>query len=227
MAIRRSKNKQQDEDTLIDVVEVRDNAQDFFEKNKMAILGGLTLLVLLIVAFLAYKYAYKMPREKEASEELVYAERQFGKDSFDLALENPGGGFNGFLGIIDSYSGTKAANLSKYYAGVSYLNLGRYEEAIKYLKDFSPAGEITPIMKNGIIGDAYGELQDYDNALSAYKKAVNSENSYLTPYYSNKLAMLLVKQGNNAEAKKYFQKIKDTYPESNEAGMVDYYLESL
>ncbi len=224
MAIRRSQNKKKEEETLINVVEARDNAQEFFEDNKIAILGGITLLILCIVGFLAYKFAYKAPREKEASNEIIYAERQFAKDSFALALENPGGGYSGFLGIIEDYSGTKAANLSKYYAGVSYLNLGRYEEAIDYMKDFSPAGDISPIMKNGVLGDAYSELQDYDNAISYYKKAVNSDNSYLTPYYCNKLGQLLRSQGSADQAKQYFQKIKDDYPNSNEAGSVEFYL---
>lgn len=224
MAIRRSQNKKQEDETLLDVVEVRDNAQVFFDKNKVAILGGLTLLILLIVAFLAYKYAYQAPREKEASEEIVYAQRAFEKDSFALALENPGGGYSGFVGIIENYGGTKAANLAKYYAGVSYLNLGRYEEAVDYLNDFSAKGDVTPVMKHGVLGDAYGELGQFDKAISAYKKAASSDNSFLTPYYSNKLGLLLNQQGSSDEAKKYFQKIKDDYPNSNEAGTVDYYL---
>ncbi len=224
MAIRRSQNKKQEDETLLDVVEARDNAQVFFDNNKVAILGGLTLLILLIVAFLAYKYAYQAPREKEASEEIIYAQRAFEKDSFALALENPGGGYEGFVGIIENYGGTKAANLAKYYAGVSYLNLGRYEEAVDYLNDFSAKGDVTPIMKSGVLGDAYGELGQFDKAISAYKKAVGYDNSFLTPYYLNKLGLLLNQQGSADQAKQYFQRIKDDYSTSNEAGKVDYYL---
>jgi hypothetical protein len=52
---------------------------------------------------------------------MMLAQQQFEKDSFQLALTNPGGGYSGFLDIIDSYSGTKTANLAKYYAGICYL----------------------------------------------------------------------------------------------------------
>ena len=198
--------------------------QEFFEKNKMLVLGGIIGLVLLAILLSAYKYAYKKPMEKSASEELWHAERQFLQDSFDLALENPGGGYAGLLDIINDYGSTKAGNLAKYYAGVSYLNLGRYEDAISYLKDFDSVGEITPIMKHGIIGDAYGELQDYGAAISSYKKAISTDNEFLTPYYANKLGILLMKEGNNDEAVKYFEMIKNDYPQSNESAGADYYL---
>ena len=225
MALRRKKeNKNISDEALVDIVEVRDKTSDFFEENKGLVIGGLAAIALIIGGFLAYKFAYKIPREESAAEELYHAERLFMKDSFDLALENPGGGFNGLIGIIDEYSGTKSANLAKYYAGVSYLNLGRFEDAIEYMEDFSPAGDITPIMKHGVLGDAYSELGDFDKAVSSYKKAASSNNAFLTPYYANKLGMLLIKQGNPDEAKKYFAKIKDEFPSSNEAGTADFYL---
>jgi tetratricopeptide (TPR) repeat protein len=228
MAIRRNNKNNENEEEIIEAVVAPktsgDSTQDFFEKNKVAILGGIAAIIILAIAFSAYKYAYKMPREKAASEELVYAEKQFLQDSFDLALENPGGGFEGLLGIIDSYGGTKAGNLAKYYAGVSYLNLGRFEDAISYMKDFKPSGSFTPIMKHGIIGDAYGELQDFDSAISAYKKAISNDNELLTPYYANKLAVLMMKQGDSSGAKKYFEMIKKDYPTSNESASAAYYL---
>lgn len=234
MAKRRStrntkRNKVEEiDDTLIDVVEVRDNAQDYFEKNKGLILGLIAALVFIVGAFIAYKYVYKAPREAEAFQQMYKAENAFAKDSFALALENPGSGYEGFLGIIDSYSGTKAANLSKYYAGISYLNLGRYEDAVSYLKDYSPAGEVTPIMKNGALGDCYSELNELDNAASFYKKAANaSGNEFLAPYYMNKLALLYRHMGNKDEARSMFTAIKDKYPGSMEAEKVDKYLSSL
>ena len=38
--------------------------------------------------------------------------------------------------IIDKFSGTPAANLSKYYAGICYLKMGDFAKAEKYLKLF-------------------------------------------------------------------------------------------
>lgn len=224
MAIRRKQKAKVDE-TLIDVVEVKETAQDFFEKNKNAVLIGLVLLVLLVVGFIAYKFAYKAPRESAAMSELYRAELQFEKDSFTLALENPGGGFSGFLDIIDQYGGTTAANTAKYYAGVSYLQLGRYDEAVEYLSDFSPKGSVTPIMKFGTLGDAYSELGEFGDAIGAYKKAANSgNNEFLTPYYLNKYGQLLNREGRSDEALKAFERIRDDYSKSAEFSTAKLYI---
>ena len=56
-------------------------------------------------------------------------------DSVKLALN--GDNINsGFAKIISKYSGTKAANLAKFYAGSCYLKLGDFNNAVKYLKRF-------------------------------------------------------------------------------------------
>ncbi len=210
-------NLPEDDDTLVDIVEVKEQAQDFFEKNQNLLIGGLAVLLLLIGGYLAYQYAYLEPREESGMEAMYKAEFQFKQDSFALALTNPGEGMEGFLDIIDNYSGTKVSNLASYYAGISYLNLGQYEAAIDYLNDYSAYDDITPITKYGALGDAYAETGDLDKALENYKKAANSNNDFLTPYYLNKLGVLNMKQGNNDAALKNYQKIEDDYPLSAEA----------
>jgi len=136
---RRRKEKVQDE-TLVDIVEVKGSLQDYFENNKMLVLGGIAALVLLLGGYMFYKFGIVQPRAEEAQTSLFRAENQFARDSFALALESPGGDAEGFLDIIENYSGTKQANLAKYYAGVSYLNLGRFDEAIEYLNSFDASG---------------------------------------------------------------------------------------
>ncbi len=215
------KKKKQDEDQLIDIVEVKDTATDWFERNKSMVLGGLGLLLLLVIGGLVYKYMIKEPKENEAKAAIYKAEQQFQRDSFALALENPGGGFEGLLDVIENYSGTKTSNLAKLYAGISYLNLGRYEDAIEYLEAHSAAGTYSPILKNGNLGDAHSELGDFDTAMSFYEKAANAnEDALLTPYYLYKLGLLANKNGNTSKALSAFEKIRDNYPDSEEARKV-------
>ncbi len=205
------------DDTLVDIIEVKEHAQDFLEKHQTSLIAAAVGLILLIGGYLGYKYGYVAPKEKAASEAIYQAEYQFKRDSFNLALTNPGNGGEGFLDIIDNYSGTKTANLAKYYAGISYLNLGNYDVAIEYLKDYDAEDDVTPITKLGAIGDAYAELGDLAQAKSYYEKAVSYENEFLTPYYLNKLAILEIKEGNNDAAIKYFERIKKDFPSSAEA----------
>ncbi|GJM32268.1 MAG: hypothetical protein DHS20C18_12690 [Saprospiraceae bacterium] len=224
MARRIKKQKKADE-TLVDIVEVRDQAQDFFEDNQKLIMGALAAIVILVGGWFVYKNFYQAPKEREAIEQMFQAQLQFERDSFALALTNPGGAYSGFLDIASTYGGTTAGNLANYYAGISYLNLGKFDAAIEYLKDYSPAGEITPVMKNGALGDAYSESGDFATALSYYDKAANaSDNELLSAYYLKKLGMLHEKQGDFSKAKAAYQKVKDNFPKSPYAADIEKYL---
>lgn len=224
MTKRNRRVREEDDDVLVNISEVTSGATSFFEKNQNLILGGIAALILIVGGLMAYKHLYQAPREDEAALALFKAQSQFERDSFALALSNPGPNAEGFLDIADNYSGTKAGNTANYYAGVSYLHLGQYDDAISYLKNFSPAGDITPIMKHGLLGDAYSEKGDFDAALGAYKDAASYENNFLTPYYMFKYAMLLNNQGNKEESLKVLRDIKSEYPSSSTAGDVDKYI---
>lgn len=221
---RRRKDRTSDE-TLVDIVEVKESTQDYFEKNQNTILGGLLLLVLVVGGWFAYNNFYQAPRQQEAIEMMRQAEQMFEQDSFALALENPGNGGLGFLQIIDDYSGTATSNTANYYAGISWLNLGKYDAAISHLEDFSTSDYALSITKYGAIGDAYAEKGQMDDAISNYKKAVNQgDNELLTAFYLKKLGILYQSQGKMDEAKAAFQQIKDNYPNSPDARDIDRYL---
>lgn len=216
MAKRNKKHKEAD-DTLVDIVQVRDSAQDFLEDNQNLVFGILVGVVLIVGGFIGYKNFYQKPRNAEAMVQMYQAQFQFERDSFAKALTNPGGGYSGFLDIINNYGGTATANSAKYYAGISYLYLGNYNEAIDYLKDFSPKGTLTPAMKNGALGDAYSELGNFDTAEEYYEDAAKAvDNDLITPYYLLKAAMINEKNGDIESASKYYSKIESNYPTSNE-----------
>jgi tetratricopeptide (TPR) repeat protein len=213
------------DETLVDIVEVREQAESFLEKYQKYILGGLAAVLLLVGGWFIYKFLFQQPRQKEAIEQMVKAEEQFEQDSFKLALTDPGSGFPGFLDIIDKYSGTKAANTAKYYAGICYLHLGQYDAAIEYLKEFRSGSEILPIVKQGALGDAYAEKGDLDKALGYYNDAVAAgENEILTAYYLKKVGLLSEKQGKIDAAKKAYQTILEKYPNSTEGRDIEKYL---
>lgn len=217
-------NEEYEDDDILDLTEEIEQAQDFYEKHQNTILGIAAAIVLLLGAYFAYKYMYQEPRQAEALNAIQKAQYQFEKDSFALALENPGSGYEGFLDIIENYSGTKQANLAKYYAGVSYLNLGDYESAIKYLEDHSTT-DLTKISTYGAIGDAKAELNNMDGAASAYNKAISAgSNDLLTPYYLNKLAVLSLKSGDKAAAKSSFERILKDFPKSSQFKTAQNYL---
>lgn len=224
MAAQRRKKEIQDE-TLIDLSQAKVTAEHFLERNSKLLIGILAGLVIVVGGYLFYKYMIIEPRQKEAVEQMFQAQIQFEKDSFDLALNNPGGGYAGFLEIIDQYGGTPAANTANYYAGICYLNMGNFEEAIRYLDAFSPKDETTKAMKQGALGDAYAEQNDLDKALAQYNKAADvGNNSLITPYYLMKVGQLNESQSKFADARKAYERIRDEFPNTEEGADIEKYL---
>ncbi|MDG2450618.1 MAG: hypothetical protein P8M34_13310, partial [Saprospiraceae bacterium] len=70
----KSRRKQQEEETLIDLVETKQSMEDFMEKNQMLIVGIVAALLLSIGGFIAYKMLYQAPRESSAQEQIFQAE---------------------------------------------------------------------------------------------------------------------------------------------------------
>ncbi len=224
----KSRKEKRQEETLIDIVEAKQGAVEYFEKNKTLIIGAIVAVILLVGGYIINKYLLQMPKENQAKSAIFKAEQQFQRDSFALALENPGGGYEGFLDIIENYSGTQTANLAKLYAGISYMNVGRFNDAVEYLNAHSASGDYSPILKNGNLGDAYSELGDMDKAVSAYKSATTgAQDALLTPYYLYKLGLLSKRNGDEAGANAAFAKIMDSYPTSEEGTKVDKLLSGL
>jgi len=218
-------NKNQDSDLLVDIVEVRESARNFFDDNQNIILGVVAGLVIVLGGWFAYSKFFKEPKETEAIAQIVAAQQKFEQDSFALALANPGNGMPGFADIAKQYSGTQSGNLALYYAGICCLNLGQFDAAVDYLQDYSPTGDITPAMKNGALGDAYSELNDSDNALSHYEKAVSSsDNALITAYYLKKLGMYYEKLKRHEDALEQYTKLKEEYPNTPYAADVDKYI---
>lgn len=181
----------------------------FWEKYSNLLLYALGAIALCVGGWWLYKEMIVKPKQVEAVAAMWQAEQQFGRDSFQLALTDPGGGFDGFLAIADKFSGTPAGNLAHYYAGICYLQSGDFDNAISQMESFSATGDLLPAMKNGVIGDCYSEKEDFEKALNYYEKAADgSENELLQMYYLKKLGMLYERQGNKDAALKAYERIR-------------------
>ncbi|MEL6834475.1 MAG: tetratricopeptide repeat protein [Bacteroidota bacterium] len=219
-----NKGKLPNEETLADAVGQK-SINEIFEENKNVITYALIGLLVLVAGYILYRQMVMVPKEQEAIQQMAQAQVQFERDSFALALTNPGQGYPGLVDIADDYGSTKAGNLALFYAGVSYLHLGQFEAAIDYLEDFSPAGDITPAMAAGTLGDAYSEANDFDKALSSYNKAVsNADNHLIAAYYLKKVGMLSERQGDKEAARAAYQTIKEEYADTPIATDIDKFL---
>lgn len=212
------------ENTTFEGQEVLNRFEAYINKNKNTITAIFGAFILVVGGYLGFKYLYLQPKEKEAQEQMFFAQKYLEIDSLNLAL-NGDKNYPGFLGIIDNYKWTKAANLSHYYAGTIYLRQGKFEEAIDHLKSFDGKGTPLESMALGCIGDAYTELDKMEEGVSYYKKAAyTAENELSTPFFLKKAALCLERLNKNEEAIKLFEELKNKYPNSNEGREADKYI---
>ncbi|MBK8722829.1 MAG: tetratricopeptide repeat protein [Saprospiraceae bacterium] len=223
--VRQPVEEQYDDEPIVDLGEVKEKATSFWDHNRNLILGVVGGLILVVGGWFGYNNLIKGPKQQRAVDQMFQAELMFEKDSFQLALTNPGGGYSGFIDIINNYGGTPAGNTAKYYAGICYLNMGDFENAVKYLEDYSPSGTIIPAVKYSALGDAYAEQNKMDEAEKNYKKAAaETPNDVVTPYMLKKLGLFYEKQNKNDLAMKAYQDVKNEYLRSSDGRDIEKYI---
>ena len=91
-----------------------------------------------------------------------------------------------------------------------------------------PSGTLSPYnsLSLSTIGDSFVQINQFDDALSFYEKALNaSSNSFTSPIILLKAGDVSLKIGNKKKALKFFNSIKTDYPKSSEADLIDIKIE--
>lgn len=207
-----------------------DNAQIFVDKNKNILIGVVVALVVIVGGYFGYKYLYQEPNARKAEEKIIFAQNYFAQDSLRQALNGDGQASHpGFLRIIKDYGSTPTGNVARYYAGVCYLRTGDFKNAIKYLEDFDGKGTLAGTAANGLLGDAYMESGNTAKGIDKYRAAAeaNKEDVLQTPLYLMKLGLALEKNNQSDKAAEAYKRIRDEYPQSQQATEIDRYLARL
>ncbi len=202
--------------------------QGFWERFQKPILIGLVVLIVGVGGWYGYNEYILKPKEEKAAEALFKAQQFFAMDSSNLVL-NGDGQSKGVLYVMKTYSGTHAANLSKYYAGVSYLKLGDFNNAVKYLKDFSTTAKQIQLLAYGCLGDAYSELNNKEEAVANYKKAAAAfdKDEANSAEYLFRAALLQESTGKTQEAVALYEELKEKFPKTEKGFQADKYINRL
>ena len=228
-------NSVEDQSTTAEVFNTLDEGasktEEWVARNQKYIFIIIGLAAVVILGYLAYEEFIQEPKEAEAANEMFQAQQYFDQalatqnDSlYNLALTGGQGKF-GFEDIIENYGGTNAGNLARYYAGMAYLNTNQYQKAIDNLEEFESDDEIIAPLAKGGIGDAFMQLEQPEDALGYYKEAANMRtNSFTTPKFLLKAAIVAIQLGDGDAAEDFLTRIKNEFPESAEANKVAVYL---
>jgi tetratricopeptide (TPR) repeat protein len=204
--------------------------QLFYETNKKMItyVGGSLLAI--IAGFVFYKFFYLPDKEKEAANEIFWAQTYFEADSFNIALKGnimimaPEGQKNmmGFEQIADEYSMTKTGSLANYCAGICYLRTGKFQEAISFLQKYDGNDAIIAPIAIGAIGDCHMEMNNVDDAVKYYLKAAEkSGNPFTAPIYLKKAGLAYELKSNYSDALNIYERILREYGKTQEGREIE------
>ena len=216
MATKKEQEIKKGEETLENVETALSTTELWIEEHQKLIYGVIAAIIVIAGIIWGLK-ALNDKKDRTASNEIFTAQKYFEKEMYDAALVGDGN-YLGFTEVYDAYKSTKTGKLAAYYAGISNMKLGKYNEAIDYLKKYTGNDEILAPMALGAIGDCYMELEDMNQAVAYYEKAVNkSKNEFTGPMFLTKAGMTYEILGDYANALKCYKALKADYPLSNEA----------
>src|SRR6188768_2390982 len=134
----------------MEAADVVERAKGFWVKYSRFIIIGGSAVIVILGGYVGYKYFFKVPKEKAASDLIFPAEKLFGKmagtssynqDTVNIVLNgDKASGVTGLLKIAGSYSGTPSGNRAEFMIGACYLQLKQFDKAIKHLKEFDGNG---------------------------------------------------------------------------------------
>ncbi len=185
------------------LVSVSEKVQD----NKKIILWAAGAVVLVAVLVLGYIYLVRQPGQAKANDNIGAADIQLalGNDSIALAK---------YMEVADN-DGYDAANRAALQAATMLYKNGKYEEALNYLDKFSASDKVIGAAAYSLKGDCYVNLDNFDEAVSAFKDAIDKsdKNVVYTPFFMQKLARVYRAQSKFVEEAAIYREIIKDYPQ--------------
>ncbi len=189
--------------------------QQYISRNRIIVGIVAGLVVAIIAGYFIFNYM-QGSQEREAQEQMFAAEYWWKAEDYKKSIKGDGN-YLGFEAIIKNYPLSKAANMAYFYSGVAHLKEKKFKEAIDRLRKFSGNDWLVQARAYSLIGDAYMELNQFEEAITNYNRAVDyKSNKQFTPIYMMKLALAYEKAKKNEDALKIYEKVGREYPNTNE-----------
>ena len=200
------KHNQQDETAIDKMNSHLTDAGTKIAENKKIIFIAVGAICVVAAFTLSYLFIYKNPHVEKAFDAYNMVETQPMLNDSTAAAQ--------YMEVAENYSGDQAGKLAALSAGEALYNEGKYEEAANYLKKFSSNDDVLDANVLVLTGDCYVNLENYDEALSYYNKAIRKAggNQQIVPRVLLKEANVYDAQANYGKALECYQTIKNSYP---------------
>lgn len=193
--------------------EANEQAEVF--KGQKALTWALLAIAAIAVIVVVYIYAFRNPGVQSANEAIAQADIPLAQGNDSLALVQ-------YQQVADN-EGYDAANRAALQAAILLYDKKDYNGALEYLNKFSANESLVGAAAKSLEGDCYVNLQQYDNAVSCFDKAVSisDDNALYTPLFLMKKATVLRELKNYADEAATYERIKNDYPEYITAYRID------
>ncbi len=181
-------------------------ATEHVANNKKVIYWCVGLIVIFAAGGAAWYWGYLKPSYKNSQNAYFQVETKANGNDSIAAVE--------YAKVADKFSGSDVGNLAALQAAEAFYRQGNYEQAAKYLKGFSTKDDIMQAQANVLLGDSYVNIKKYDEAISAYDKALRlaAGNQQIAPAVLWKKANIFDAQKKYQDALNCYKQIKDSYP---------------
>jgi tetratricopeptide (TPR) repeat protein len=195
----------------------------FYEEYRQLAYGLGVALIVLILAVPGYMY-YHQQQEQQANRMLGQILPTYEQGSYEQAL-NGTAQAAGLLTIADDYSGTDAGNLAAFYAASALYEQEEYDRALEYYQQFDKGNDFIGASAYAAEASIYESRGELERAATHYEQAASQYNNKLTaPRYLLEAGQAYEDAGNYEAAEQAYQRIKDEYPEAEQANEVERYL---
>ncbi len=198
----------------------------FVEDNRkllLGIVGGIVLLALLVVAFLAWRSS----QSDKAAAALAAPVELYEQGQYEQALADQGDQ-KGLLSLADDYGSTAEGNLAHYYAGDALYRLGRLDEALEQFEAYD--GDDTFLEAGALAGQAaiHESRDNFARAAALYREAADAyPNPSVAPGYYLGALRNYARAGNADEAQAIYQILQSRFADAPEVQDAEYYLGQL
>ena len=201
-------------------------ALDFYEKNGRMVHLAAAGVVALVALVLAWGW-YQSGQNEKALSEMAFAVDRYEDGDYRAALDGDIT-FTGLIEIADSYGGTAAGNLARFYAADAFFRLGDYENALRYFRAFDKSSDY--LGASALAGEAaiLEEQGEFEKAGDLFRRAANLFTSDITsPEYLMDAARAYEQAGAISKAEAALEDIREDWPDSQAARNIEFDLARL
>ena len=195
----------------------------FYDQYKRLAQGLGVALLVLILAIPGYIY-YHQQQQAAANQQLGQILPVYEQGNYQQALDGRGERA-GLLSIAEKYSSTSAGNLATFYAANALYQLEEYDRALTHLQQFEKGEDFIGASAYAAQAAIQENQGAFERAAGLYEQAASQyQNERTAPQYLLNAGQAYEEANQYGSAIEVYQRIREEYPDSDQASSAEQYL---